>query len=124
NLHTRDAIQLSFPDVERNQQLATGLLPNVRRNRPAIALRAQKLLDASAGVFEQILVGRSFAFDRNELAAPVGRQWIAGKGNTNVRAGLHRQRDICEPVAVGQLDPGYYLRFVVPAASAVREISL
>ena len=63
--------------VERDPQFTGRLFTGMRRGRVAIALAAQVFLDRIAGVFEQILVGRSFAGNRHQIVATILRQRVA-----------------------------------------------
>ena len=67
-LHVIHAILRPLVDRKRDEQLPLHLLARVRRCRVPISLRAEKLLDPVARVFEQVLVRRSFALDRHQAA--------------------------------------------------------
>ena len=76
----------------------------------------QVRLDPPTGVFEQILVDRSFAGDRHEVGSVPSRERIAVECDRHARTWLHAQGHIDAPPILPHRGGVLDLRLKVPLA--------
>jgi hypothetical protein len=99
------------------------LVAPVRGFGIAVALRSQVVFDPIGGVLEQILVHRSFAFNRHQLRSPVGRELVAGEHDTDVRAGRNRQGQVDRACAFAGCGRRSQLGFVISRLPLLNNVS-